>query len=101
MIGVIENMGPLTDAKTGTTYAPFGEGGGQKLAGMKNVPFLGSVPFEPLVRIGGDMGKPVVLSQPDSESAKAIIAIAKQVAARVSVLNFSNTNTAPEINIIG
>ena len=100
MIGVIENMGPLADPSTGQKYAPFGEGGGQKLAGMKNVPFLGSVPFEPTVRIGGDIGKPVVLSQPESESAKAIVAIAKQVAARVSVLNFSSSSV-PEINIIG
>jgi ATP-binding protein involved in chromosome partitioning len=58
------------------------------------------VPFEPTVRIGGDIGNPVVLSQPESESARAFVALAKQVAARVSVLNFTNS-APPEINVVG
>ena len=41
IIGVIENMGPYTDPKTGTKVALFGEGGGERLAALKKVPFLG------------------------------------------------------------
>ena len=100
IIGVIENMGPYTDPATHQKITMFGEGGGQKLAGMKNVPFLGSVPFDRRVVIGGDTGRPVVIADTDSESTKALQAIAQQVAARVSVINFTNGNGNIPINII-
>ena len=100
VLGVVENMGPYTDPATGRKVALFGEGGGQRLAGMKNVPFLGSVPLDPSVRISGDMGKPVVVNDPTSPTSKAIAEIAKQVAARVSVVNFTANNVVP-ISIIG
>jgi ATP-binding protein involved in chromosome partitioning len=100
IIGVIENMGPYTDPKTGAKVALFGEGGGERLAALKKVPFLGSVPLDPSIRIGGDSGKPVVVSYPESDAARRITEIAKQVAARVSVLNFQQNNVIP-INIIG
>jgi ATP-binding protein involved in chromosome partitioning len=100
IIGVIENMGPYTDPATGKKVAIFGEGGGERLAGMKKVPFLGSVPMDTSIRVGGDSGRPVVVSYPESEAAKRITEIAKQVAARVSVLNFQQNNVIP-ISIIG
>jgi ATP-binding protein involved in chromosome partitioning len=75
ILGVIENMrGEF-----------FGAGGGEDLARIAKVAFLGAVPMEQSVRIGGDTGEPVVASRPDSEAAKALKAIAGQVAARVSV----------------
>ena len=94
-------MGPYTDAHTGQKVALFGEGGGQKLAAMKNTPFLGSVPLNPQVRAGGDSGRPIVVADPDSDAAKAIKTIAMQVAARVSVLNLTNTDGIIPISIIG
>jgi ATP-binding protein involved in chromosome partitioning len=75
ILGVIENMrGEF-----------FGSGGGEDLARMAKVPFLGAVPMETAVRIGGDSGQPVVAAKPDSLAAKALYDIACQVAARVSV----------------
>ena len=100
IIGVIENMGPYTDPASGQKIAVFGEGGGQKLAGMKKVPFLGSVPFDQRVVIGGDTGRPIVVADPDSASTQALQTIAQQVAARVSVLNFTNGDGFIPINII-
>ena len=88
ILGVIENMrGEF-----------FGSGGGEELARIANVPFLGAVPMEKSVRVGGDSGEPVVISQPDSEAAKALKTIAYQVAARVSVEALNRKN-APVINI--
>jgi ATP-binding protein involved in chromosome partitioning len=88
ILGVIENMrGEF-----------FGSGGGEDLAHMANVPFLGAVPMEQSVRVGGDTGQPVVVSRPDSEAAKAFQAIAGQVAARISVEALSQKN-APKISI--
>jgi ATP-binding protein involved in chromosome partitioning len=89
ILGVIENMrGEF-----------FGSGGGEDLARIAKVPFLGAVPMEPYVRIGGDTGEPVVASRPDSESAKALKSIAEQVAARVSI-EALNQKQSPTINII-
>lgn len=73
ILGVIENM----------SGDFFGEGGGADLAESRGLPFLGSVPLDPQVRIGGDTGKPIVVSQPESAAAEALVKIAKDVAARV------------------
>lgn len=75
ILGIVENMqGEF-----------FGSGGGEDLARIAKVPFLGAVPMEPVVRIGGDTGEPVVSTQPDSAAAKALKSIAEQVAARISI----------------
>ena len=44
----------------------FGSGGGMQLAMGTQVPFLGQIPIDQNVRIGGDSGKPIVVSYPDS-----------------------------------
>ena len=76
IIGVIENMsGPI-----------FGTGAGEKLARDYNTEYLGTVPMEAQVRVGGDSGQPIVVSHPDSEAAVALNEIARKVAARVSIL---------------
>jgi ATP-binding protein involved in chromosome partitioning len=58
--GVIENMSAFT-CEHGTSYALFGEGGGQSLADEIGVPLLGRIPLEPSVAAGGDAGAPVAL----------------------------------------
>lgn len=89
ILGVIENMrGEF-----------FGSGGGEDLARIAKVPFLGAVPMELSVRVGGDSGEPVVTSRPDSEAAKALKSIAEQVAARISVEALNQKN-APTINVV-
>ena len=59
--GVIENMSAFT-CEHGTSYALFGEGGGQALADQVGVPLLGRIPLEPAVAAGGDAGLPVALA---------------------------------------
>jgi ATP-binding protein involved in chromosome partitioning len=100
ILGVVENMGAYTDPQTGTTIAFFGEGGGAKMAQQFDVPFLGSVPLDPQVRVGGDSGRPVVVERPDSPAAQALQEIAQQVAARVSVLSFAQQDAIP-LQVIG
>ncbi|MGH8248606.1 MAG: P-loop NTPase, partial [Gammaproteobacteria bacterium] len=87
--GIVENMGPYTDPKTGQTIAFFGEGGGRRMAGRLNVPFLGTIPLDPNIREGGDVGRPVVVQHPNSPAAQMFKKIAKDVAARISVLNLT------------
>jgi ATP-binding protein involved in chromosome partitioning len=90
IIGVVENMAGDF----------FGSGGGERLASDRKVPFLGRVPLSVNVREGGDYGRPVVTHAPESEAGKAFAAIARNVAARVSVLMMQSSNVIP-INIIG
>ncbi|NBU57124.1 MAG: iron-sulfur cluster carrier protein ApbC [Actinobacteria bacterium] len=78
VIGVIENMSAYPCAKCGELTSLFGEGGGEEtsrrlsqLVGA-DVPLLGKIPFAPELREGGDAGAPVVISSPESPSAKAI-----------------------------
>jgi len=59
--GVIENMSAFT-CEHGTSYALFGEGGGQALADQVGVPLLGRIPLEAAVSAGGDTGAPVALN---------------------------------------
>jgi ATP-binding protein involved in chromosome partitioning len=89
ILGVVENMrGEF-----------FGSGGGEELARMAGVPFLGAVPMESGVRICGDSGSPVVAARPDSEAAKALRSLAEQIAARISVEALSQKQ-APTINVV-
>ena len=86
VLGIVENMSyfippDLPDRQ----YDIFGSAGGEKTATELDVPLLGCVPLEIPLREGGDRGVPIVLADPDSASAKALIAIAQQIAARVSV----------------
>ncbi|MEM6424894.1 MAG: Mrp/NBP35 family ATP-binding protein [Cyanobacteria bacterium P01_D01_bin.128] len=86
VIGIVENMSyfvppDLPDRR----YDIFGSGGGEKTAEELGVPLLGCVPLEMPVRDGGDRGLPVVIGQPQSAAAKALMAIAQQVAAKISV----------------
>jgi ATP-binding protein involved in chromosome partitioning len=86
ILGLVENMSyfippDLPDRQ----YDIFGSQGGEKMSKELELPLLGSVPLEISLRKGGDAGLPIVLSTPDSASAKSLRAIAQQVAAKVSV----------------
>jgi len=84
VLGVVENMSYL-ELGDGSTMDIFGKGGGEKLAQQSGVPFLGAIPMDPVVRQGGDMGKPVVLSHPESVVGNALALLAERVAAQLSM----------------
>ncbi len=86
ILGIVENMSYFIppDAPD-KQYDIFGSAGGEKTAQELQIPLLGCVPLEMSVRQGGDQGIPIVVADPDSASARALTAIAQQVAARVSV----------------
>jgi ATP-binding protein involved in chromosome partitioning len=96
VLGVVENMSYFIAPDTGNRYNIFGEGGGQKLAEMYGVPFLGAVPLGMDVREGGDNGVPVVVSNPDSLQAKAFRQVAEEVARQVSIEAMK-----PELVVLG
>src|SRR5512138_279503 len=98
ILGVIENMSYL-DLPDGTRMDIFGSGGGEQLAQATEAPFLGKIPIDPEVRQGGDSGKPIVVTRPDSAAAQALRGIAEGLAARISVAALSGSNELP-MNIV-
>jgi ATP-binding protein involved in chromosome partitioning len=98
IFGIVENMSYL-ELPDGTRMDIFGSGGGQKMAIEANVPFIGAIPMDPTVRVGGDKGVPVVISHPDSAVAQALTKMAEDVAARISVAAMNQKNFIP-INMI-
>ena len=98
ILGIVENMSYL-DLPDGTRMDIFGSGGGEQLAQATQANFLGKVPIDQNVRIGGDSGKPILVSYPDSPVANALREIAQKIAAQVSVAALSAKNEVP-INIV-
>lgn len=90
IIGVVENMAGEF----------FGSGGGEKLAEQRGLTFLGRIPLAAGVREGGDYGRPIVVSEPDSPAGAALRQFAQTVAARVSMLVLQSADVIP-LNIIG
>jgi ATP-binding protein involved in chromosome partitioning len=96
VLGIVENMSYFLAPDTGIRYDIFGEGGGQKLANVYHVPFLGAIPLGIDVREGGDKGLPVVVSHPDSPQAVAFRRMAEEIARQVSIEAMK-----PELVVLG
>jgi ATP-binding protein involved in chromosome partitioning len=84
----------------GTRMDIFGSGGGKRLAEESGVPFIGSIPLDAKVRAGGDIGLPVVISDPDLPVSKALIEISEDIAAKISVAALNTNNFIP-ISMVG
>jgi len=72
LVGAVENM----------TGEVFGTGGGEELASALRIPFLGTVPLDSALREWGDRGEPLMLADPEAESAVALREIAEAIVAR-------------------
>jgi ATP-binding protein involved in chromosome partitioning len=81
--GIIENMSWFT-GDDGKRYELFGAGGGRDLAERLEVPLLGQVPLVPELREGADAGRPIVVTEPESEAAQAITRIAERIAGELA-----------------
>jgi ATP-binding protein involved in chromosome partitioning len=90
ILGIIENMSTFVCPHCGQATDIFGSGGGARMAARLGVPFLGSVPIDPRIRDGSDNGKPIVVDAPDSPAGATLRLIARDVAARVSVINLTH-----------
>ena len=59
ILGVIENMSFMQCPHCSERIDPFGHGGGRRTAEAMGLHFMGELPLDPRVRVGGDTGKPV------------------------------------------
>jgi len=76
LLGMVENMSYLIVPGTGQRVDVFGEGGGKRTAEAMEVPFLGELPMDPGIRIGGDTGRPAALLGPDHSQSKPFFEMA-------------------------
>lgn len=81
ILGVIENMSSATQPD-GSILDIFGSGGGQTAARFLETSLLGTVPLSSELRESGDLGVPLVISQPEAAASKAILEIASLVVLR-------------------
>ena len=79
VLGVVENMSYFCCLACGQRAEIFGHGGARAEAASIGVPFLGEIPLQLAVRQGGDAGKPITITDPQSEIARGFGQIARSV----------------------
>jgi ATP-binding protein involved in chromosome partitioning len=100
LVGVVENMSWLA-LPDGGRMEVFGSGGGAAVSSSLStalgapVPLLGQIPLDPRLRESGDAGVPLVLSTPDTEAAKALLAVADRLTTRARGLAGMSLGISP------
>lgn len=79
VLGIIENMSYFCCPACGHRAEIFGHGGAKAEAQAINVPFLGEIPLQLVVREAADAGQPITISQPESDIAARFDQIAQSV----------------------
>ncbi len=97
ILGLVENMSAFICPHCATETAIFDKGGAKAAAEKMGIPFLGDVPIDLAIRVGGDSGVPICSGAPDSNQAKAFFAVARNVAGAVS----QQAMKAPKLPVIG
>jgi ATP-binding protein involved in chromosome partitioning len=90
VLGIIENMSMHICSQCGHMEHIFGEGGGDRIANEYQTSLLGSLPLDISIRTQTDLGNPTVVAEPTSKLAASYREIARQLAARLSLLPVSS-----------
>jgi ATP-binding protein involved in chromosome partitioning len=83
VLGVIENMSYHVCAECGERTEIFAHGGGARMAEQGGLPFLGEIPLVRAIREAGDVGEPIVVTDPDGPHSASFKAIAERVVAEL------------------
>ncbi|CAI9624691.1 unnamed protein product [Staurois parvus] len=84
VLGLVQNMSVFRCPKCNHETHIFGEDGARQLAVSMGLDILGDIPLHISIRETCDMGKPVVVSAPESREAMAYVSIAKEIMKRIS-----------------
>jgi ATP-binding protein involved in chromosome partitioning len=79
VLGIVENMSYFECPHCGKPSSIFGAGGGERLAQEVGLPLLAQIPLDPRIVEGGDSGRPLVVAEPGSSAAKALMALSERV----------------------
>jgi len=97
VLGVVENMSTFACPHCGKPLDIFGHGEGAKTALAYGVPVLGEIEIDPVIRVGGDTGKPVAALGENAPGAKSLYNVARAVVSRLAEL--SATSAGPSVQI--
>jgi ATP-binding protein involved in chromosome partitioning len=87
ILGIVENMSYHYCSHCGQREEIFGHGGARGASERAEIPFLGEVPLDAVIRVQSDSGKPVALGGDESPAGRAFHEIAGRLAARISIAN--------------
>ena len=79
VLGIVENMSYFECPSCGHVEHIFGADGGKRTAEELAVPFLGAIPIDPSIVVGGDNGRPVFLERPASPAGEAFTGLARGI----------------------
>lgn len=81
ILGLIENMSYFACPSCGHRAEIFRHGGAAREAARLDVPFLGEIPLDPDVVMGGDQGRPIVERKAESPASLAFFELARRLLA--------------------
>ncbi|MFP5287227.1 MAG: Mrp/NBP35 family ATP-binding protein, partial [Thermoanaerobaculia bacterium] len=84
VIGIVENMSTFVCPHCGEETHIFKEGGGRKTAELLETAFLGAIPLDPKIVLGGDAGVPITVAEPRGPHAQAFRNVAEAVVEEVA-----------------
>ena len=99
VFGLIENMSYFTCPKCGERSEIFSHGGAKIEADRLGIDFLGEIPLDIIIRETSDGGRPIVVSEPESEHALTYRAIADKVWEKIEHSPSDEAASAPKIVI--
>ena len=96
VLGMVENMSYLQCPHCDERIDVFSNGGGRRTAEAMSIDFLGALPLDPTVRIGGDTGHPVATAGPEDKHAAVYYELAKVVMEKARK---ASGNTGPTMTV--
>ena len=84
VIGIIENMSSFVCPHCGHATDIFKKDGGRRTAELLGTAFLGAIPLDPAIVLGGDAGVPIVVAEQGGPHADAFRRVAESVIAEVA-----------------
>ncbi len=97
VFGIVENMSYFLCPHCNERTNIFSSEGGAEEAKRMDTDLLGQIPLDMVIRETSDSGEPIVVSKPESEHAKAYIAIAEKVCAKITQSLVERSASTPNI----
>jgi ATP-binding protein involved in chromosome partitioning len=95
VLGIVENMSYFICPHCNQSTEIFSRGGGKLASERLGVPLLGEIPLDEELRIGGDVGQPILIRAPDSPTAEIYRALAAALVDRIKM----ETTAGPVIQV--
>jgi ATP-binding protein involved in chromosome partitioning len=96
VIGIVENMSSFVCPHCGAVTDVFKKDGGRRTAELLGTAFLGAIPLDPKIVIGGDSGVPIVVAEPQGSHAAAFRHVAEAVVEEVA----RHDQSRPRLSIV-